>query len=1051
MEIGGVDWSYRKSVRVGDFPIYAVPSVFIDRVEVRPIRSDPLRHPLAVQVRRYLRVPVTGAEIFPVYWIRSNVKPPDTVIARWAEDIFSDPVLQSAIHSRRPRDYRFTRAPSYVLVIRFKPGVTDNVGHSATEALAVAAGRKAGNGVRVHSGKIVFLYGRLDASDSQRIAEGFLANALIEDVDVFPWREFNTSARFRNQRVPEVHLPPGVHTEHISLNLTDGEWEDLSTRNLWALSPGDFHRIRAHFAGDVVRKERVRIGLGREPTDVEMEIIAQTWSEHCKHRIFNAHIDYTETAGPGILLGDKAIDGLFPTFIAGVTRAIADRRRLSWLISVFSDNAGVVRFDPHVDLCAKVETHNTPSALDPYGGALTGILGVNRDILGCGMGARPIANTDVFCFAPPGRWAEKELPIGLKHPRRILEGVHAGVQDGGNKSGIPTVNGAFWFAPGYAGKPLVFCGTLGILPTQDIDGRAAARKAAKVGDILVMAGGAIGKDGIHGATFSSLELTEGSPATAVQIGDPMTQKRLLDFILEARDEGLYSCITDNGAGGLSSSIGEMARFTNGARIDVARAKTKYPGLRPFELVVSESQERMSLAVPPDRLDRFRDLAERRGVEISVLGELTDSGVFQIDFDGKTVGCLGLDFLHEPPLLRLTARWFRPTDAQLDLMGYTFGGGEKRPHRKPGNGTRFLKECLLGLLARPNICSKESLVRRYDHEVQAATHIKPFVGPRGRGPSDAGVIWMHPHGGGERSAVAVGCGIQPGLSDIDTFRMAQAALDEAVRNCVAVGGDVDHTALVDNFCWPDPVETPKNPLGSFKLAQLVRACRGLFDLADCYGTPFVSGKDSMKNDFVGKTSAGKPVKISVPPTLLVTAISRIEDISFTVTSEFKEPGHLVYLLGRTARGLAGSELSRMLDLAEAVLWEFEPETALTLYRRIFSAHRLGLLRSCHDISEGGLLVAAAEAAIGSNLGVHLEIEKPDAEHLLEFCYGEAPGRFLVSVEPVQSGTFENHFDGCPLVRLGTVTSKPEFRVLSGGRCVLSLPMAALARAWMRRFM
>ena len=512
-------------------------------------------------------------------------------------------------------------------------------------------------------------------------------------------------------------------------------------------------------------------------------------------------------------------------------------------MSVFHDNAGLVRFDENWLFALKAETHNSPSALDPYGGALTGIVGCNRDIMGAGLGCKCIFNTDVFCFAPPDY--SGSIPDRLMHPRRVLRGVHRGVKDGGNQSGIPDVNGAFVFHDRFLGKPLVFCGTGGMIPAT-VAGRPSHEKGARPGDRIVMCGGRIGKDGIHGATFSSEELHEGSPATAVQIGDPITQKKMADFLLEARDLGLFTSITDNGAGGLSSSIGEMAETPGGAEIHLDRAPLKYAGLAPWEIFLSEAQERMSLAVAPDRLDALLALAKRREVEATDLGVFTDSGRLDCYYDGALIGALDMAFLHDGvPVMQLKAVW-NPPEATPDIEIID------------DDWTVALKR----VLGTYNVCSKESFVRMYDHEVLAQSVLKQFQGEENDGPGDAAVIRPVPD---SNRGVAVACGIYPKYSDLDAYAMMACAVDEAVRNLVCVGGAIGRIAGLDNFCWPDPIQSDKTPDGEYKLAQLVRCCEALYETCVAYDIPLISGKDSMKNDY----TLGDP-KISIPPTVLFTA-------------------------------------------------------------------------------------------------------------------------------------------------------------------------------------
>jgi phosphoribosylformylglycinamidine synthase len=698
-----------------------------------------------------------------------------------------------------------------------------------------------------------------------------------------------------------------------------------------------------------------------------------------------------------------------------------------------------------VDVCIKVETHNSPSALDPYGGALTGILGVNRDILGCGLGAKPIANTDVFCLAPP-QWPPRSqaerLPQKLHHPEQVLAGVHRGIKDGGNKSGIPTVNGALVFDRDFAGKPLIFCGSVGVLPHHLPDGRASSIKSVKPGDHILCAGGRIGKDGIHGATMSSLHLTEDSPTSAVQIGDPLTQKKLLDFTLEARDLGLFNCITDNGAGGLSSSIGELAALAPGARIDLARAGVKYPGLLPYELLISESQERMTYGVAPEKVNEFLSLATRRGVEAWDLGEFTANGQLEISYEGKILAALDLHFLHESlPVMKLRACFEGPQSGR--------GWGEEELGPLPQD----LKSMLLEILATDNVRSKEALVRQYDHEVLGATVQTPFYGPMQQGPSDAAVISLAPYGGLEQNAIAISCGLNPKLAHYDTYLMAENAVDEAIRNIVACGASPHELVLVDNFCWPDPLVSADNPDGAHKLGQLVRCAAGLYDAAVSFRAPFVSGKDSMKNDFVGKYADGRPVKISVPPTVLITALARLPDSSRRVSSDFKRPGDLIFLVGKPGQGLACSEFSgrwQLKDTRFATVPTIDLPANQKLYHDLHGLMAEGLIASCHVVSDGGLLACLSESAFAGELGCTLTLadEASEGWDLLNFCFNEAGGRLVVSIARSDRTYFETALAAHPLLCLGEVSAAQHITMYSKNskNMLMEIGLAEINRAW-----
>lgn len=1015
------------------------------RIEIETLVPNHRLDTWTREARDYLGVNLAGMEEVRFYMLETAN---DDVLEKGRE-VFADPVIQKLNTENTQYDFG-DRAPSWVIEVAFRPGVTDNSAHAAKEALAVV-----GIEAEVASGTLYFLFGDIDEDGARRVGSELLANELIQSVDVSSFDAFSQTDRFADVKLPRVELGGAPGVQEIALDIDDDALVKLSEENCLALSLDEMHHIRAHYEGPSVRESRAERGLPQWPTDVEMEVIAQSWSEHCKHKIFSADIDYSEGDIPDGFekFGDGPVRSLYRNFIKKATKDIERKRGIDWLVSVFSDNAGIVRFDDKLDLCIKVETHNSPSALDPYGGALTGILGVNRDILGCGMGARPIANTDVFCFAPPSMPEAGEeglMPDGLKAPRRIFDGVHLGVEDGGNKSGIPTVNGAIFFDRDYAGKPLVFVGTVGAMPAELPGGGKSSEKTARPGDRIVMAGGAIGADGIHGATFSSLELSESSPATAVQIGDPLTQKRLGDFLIEARDRGLFSSVTDNGAGGLSSSVGEMAVATGGAELDLALCPVKYPGLQPWELMVSESQERMSFAVPPEHIDMFLDLARARGVLATDIGQFTDGGNLTVLYGGDLVGELDLHFLHDSlPPMKLKACWDgprarKPWSAAADMA-------DKRAAMPGEPGEGFIEDALLRLLAKPNVASKETWVRRYDHEVQAATHIKPFIGKLADGPGDSGVIWLYPHGGSKNAGVAVGCGMAPRLSLRDTYLMAQFAVDEALRNVVAAGGDIDTCCLLDNFCWPDPVKSAKTPDGDYKLGQLVRACRGLYDICTAYGTPLVSGKDSMKNDFRGRNRRGDDLTISILPTLLVTAMARV-DIDRTVTGAFGAPGDLVYVIGPQCKGFGGSEFAETFAVPSVLDTPpgMDVATNAALYRACYEAIHEGMILSCHDVSDGGMLCALAECMIAGRKGAALDVSKLSLSQmpggLIDFLFNEAPGRFVVTVRPDQRMRFEALFAQPGCVALGQVTEDTVMKLQTGTGDGIEIEIEQMVRAW-----
>ena len=697
---------------------------------------------------------------------------------------------------------------------------------------------------------------------------------------------------------------------------------------------------------------------------------------------------------------------------------------------MFHDNAGVIRFNETWNLVYKVETHNTPSALDPYGGAMTGIVGVNRDPFGTGRGAKLIVNVWGYCLGSP--FYDGELPEGLLHPRRIRDGVHKGVIDGGNQSGIPYARGWEIFDERYIGKPLVYCGTVGLMPAT-VCGEPAHEKRADPGDMIVMAGGRIGKDGIHGATFSSQELHKESPAQAVQIGDPITQKKLTDFLLEARDLGMFKCITDNGAGGLSSSVGEMAQFSGGCELDLSKAPLKYQGLAPWEILLSEAQERMTLAVPPEKIDAFLALAKRREVEATVLGRFTDSGKFDVRYGGRIVAYLDMDFLHEGlPKMRLKAVWSPPR------------------HEEPAlDAAPAPQAALEALLSELNMCSIEKKCRQYDHEVKGLSVIKPFVGVNNDVPSDASVFMIDY---GSYEGIVLAEGVNPHLSDIDTYHMAAWCVDLAMRRAVGTGCALDHVAGLDNFCWPDPIQSEKTPDGHHKLAQLVRANMALYDYTKAFGVPLISGKDSMKND---STRGG--VKISIPPTVLFSVIGKIEDVRRAVTMDVKRTGDVVYVLGVTKAELGASEYARFLarqsNRTQAIgnsVSQIDASRSIALLRAVEGAICEGLVHSVHAPGKGGLGVAFAKIAFAGELGLDVDLASVPGEGIDRddvLLFSESGSRFIITVGAERAGQFEALAADLPCARVGKVVGNKRLRLVGrAGNVVVDADITQLKKVW-----
>lgn len=908
-----------------------------------------------------------------IIWIQTDGPLPD--LKTIAQDVLIDPVVEDIYPAQTEELNEQVKHLGFenhlALEVSFLPGVTDNTAASTKVALSKHPLLK-NKALEVFTGSLHFIKSETQETLSAKMYKQF-ANSWLEKGRIYTDAELNSNERFEHLNLPVVHLTE-TKTASIDLNIGNDELVALSSKNLWALNLPELLFVQEHFKT-----------LKRQPTEVEMEIIAQTWSEHCKHKIFSAHIEHEDVDGK------REIKSLFKTFIKGATSRILEERKIDWARSVFTDNAGIVRWDDNLDVCIKVETHNSPSALDPYGGALTGILGVNRDILGCGLGAKPIANTDVFCLPPENADLDGNWPVELHSPERLRAGVHKGVQDGGNKSGIPTVNGAFYYDMSYAGKPLVYCGTIGVLPHK-IGSHESHEKNQKPGDYVVMVGGRIGKDGIHGATFSSEELKEGTPSTVVQIGDPLTQKRVTDFLLRARDMELYASITDNGAGGLSSSVGEMAAATNGAIIDLALAPVKYPGLTPAELMISESQERMTCSVNPAKWDEFKKLADLFEVEVSNLGTFTSDGFLTVLYQGSVVAKLTLAFLHDDlPAMKLTSSWIK---------------NYHREDWKVLNNTKNLptiKDKALALLSHANIRSHESWVRQYDHEVKAASVTKPFS--MTGAPTDAGVIAMKAHGGGEKNGVVIASGLAPQVSLQDTKLMSFYAIDEAVRNAVVTGADPDKMVLIDNFCWPDPLPGKNNPDYAQKLGELVRCNEGLYEMSTTLGMPFVSGKDSMKNDAVVNFNQQK-TKISVLPTLLITSMGHMENVEQVIPSRFKVQEDL-WLLG-AQNNLFPYTLSTLTGEKREEWTSQTPADLKVRYSEYHAAVKANLISGGHDVSDGGLLTCAIEMSLNSELGFDLNVTDE------KMLFGEGMGMILFSAPKSIREKIKTHFTQVTLV-------------------------------------
>lgn len=920
---------------------------------------------------------VEDVECIQVYTLCGDFSQND--IKRVSEELLADKVSQRYNYSagiKMPLS-----DDTHVIEIAYNPGVMDPVSQSAIKAV-----RDMGvHGVEsIITSKKYIIKGPVSEKYLKEIRERLLYNKVIQHIVLV-------------KDSPQVSKPYKFkHVEIDIINADNARLACISRRGQLYLSLIEMRRVRKYFKD-----------LGRNPTSCELEIIAQTWSEHCKHKTMMGRVRYN----------GKKIANLLKETIVKATNEL----NKPWCVSVFKDNAGIIKFDSKYNVCFKVETHNHPSALEPYGGAETGIGGVIRDSMGTGRGAKPILNTDVFCFGIP-ETPLSLVPKGVLHPKRVIKGVVSGVRDYGNKMGIPTVNGAVCFDARYMANPLVFCGNVGIMP------REFSEKKVSIGDLIVAVGGKTGRDGIHGATFSSAELTtesENISGTAVQIGNPITEKKMLDTLLQARDKGLYEAITDCGAGGFSSAVGEMA-FETGAEVYLEKVPLKYEGLSPWEIWVSEAQERMVLAVNPEKIEELMKIFEAEEGGATVIGRFTGTKKLRIFYNGNKVADLDMDFVHDGlPKITRKAVW-REKKQNSGIL----------PKEK-----NDLTGALLTVLSNWNISSKEWIIRQYDHEVQAGSVLKPLIGIKNDGPSDASVTRPFFN---SNKGIALANGINPAYGDIDTYWMSASAIDEALRQIVAVGGRVERTALLDNFCWGN-TDKPA------ELGKLVRACQACYDMAKAYGTPFISGKDSLNNEF----NMGKRI-VSIPPTLLISAICVIDDVAKTISSDIKRPGNLIYILGRTFQEMGASAYFSTLGRKGGLVPRVKAQEALKLMNKISLSIEEGIVLSAHDCSEGGLGVCLSEMLFAGGCGAMVSLENVPMEKSITrddvVLFSESNSRFIVEVASEKKEAFENIMKGSNFGVIGCVSGDKELIIsgLKGKEPIVKIDIDTLKETWKRPF-
>jgi len=968
----------------------------------------------------YFGIKIASARSVHIVTVESDLPYEDLETAR--KEIFTNPVTQFS--SLSPLDIDF----DWCLWIGYRPGVRDNAGATAVEAIQDLLGKPFTPNDGIYTSRRYCLKGKdLTREDVEKIGAQILSNAIIQQFKVFARNEWDTAkgADIKPAKVILDHTPAfdtvDIDTDEMLAKISDD-------RNL-ALNPRDIPVIRAYFLDERVLADREQVGLSK-PTDVELEYISQARSDHCNHNTFNGIFRYTDA-----VTGETVVeDSLFKTYIKDPTLAIKDKK--DWVVSVLWDNAGVGAFDEENNYVVTGETHNSPSNMEAYGGAITGIVGVYRDPMGTGLGSRLFMGSFGFCVGDITYDGPLKPPL---HPRRLLDGVIEGVKDGGNKSGVPTTFGQTLFEPGYMGKALVFVTALGIMP-RTVAGKPSHEKTTSAGELIIMSGGRVGKDGIHGVTASSESFSENTPAGHVQIGDPYTQKKMHDFLLVCRDEGLIPFITDNGGGGLSSSVGESAMLSNGCEVWLDRVPLKYEGLDMWEIWISESQERMTISVKPEHLDRFMALSALHEVESTVIGQYTDTGKLHIKYKNDTCAYVDMDLLDKGfPAWEFDAVWIPP---------------QTRGLTEPVISTPSdLGGVILDMLSRPNICSKEWIIRQYDHEVQGGSVVKPLVGVKRNIPSDASVTRPVLT---SNKGLAFSQSILPWYAKIDAFHMMTCTIDEAVRRVIAVGGCLDHIGGLDNFCWPNIGYDPDtNPDGKFKAAQLVRACRALKATCMAYEIPLLSGKDSMYVDGHLEGKFGERTKISALETVQFSATSVVKNVGKCVTLDPKVAGDKVYILGTTRDELGACEYYDMFGKTGLNVPQVDFSRFKIMYKALEKAIEKEIPASCHAVARGGLGVHLSIMTMAGALGMDVDLSAvPGAQTGLppeKLLFSESAGRFLVTVAPDQAATFEKLCKGLPCACIGKVTTDDRLVIRNGAGIVLAdLGLSILDTAFNKTF-
>ncbi len=881
--------------------------------------------------------------------------------------ILAEQLLSESINQKYTLNEFIINGTSHVLEIAYKPGVMNpevaSIIKSATD-LGI-------HPTHVTTSKEYGFYGNFTKEDLEQIIKRLnLFNPIVEHIV--------------DSDDPVIKIPIQI--------MTDEELLLLSKDKLF-LNLEEMKIIQKYFKK-----------LKRNPTDCELETIAQTWSEHCVHKTFKASLTiYGKDLPAGRQEKAPLIERIKKEALKHDTH----------MVSAFIDNSGVMDFYEDLSICGKVETHNSPSAIEPYGGAMTGSGGVFRDVVGTGLGAKTIASTDIFCFAHPSLDSSL-LPLGCLRPDYLLKRVVAGVRDYGNRIGIPTNNGSIHFHNDFRAKPTVIVGAYGILPK-----KYAQKGKAKIGDLVVVLGGRTGRDGIHGATLASGEMTDRTiqvNASAVQIGNAIEEKRTFDAILEARDKNIIHAIQDCGAGGFSSAIGEMGEQT-GVTINLEKAPLKYEGLYPWEIWVSESQERMVLAVAKSKLKELLQICKKYNVEVCVLGKFDGKKKLTVLYDEDIVCNLDMKFLHHGlPQRHMIGK--KPTS--LEAL-------EIEP-KQPTSNTAW-NSLLAKIVSHGNICSKESIGRLYDHSVQGTNDLQPYSGEYNDGPNDAVILRPlldKPYG------VVISHGLNPILNRIDPYFGSIWTCTEAISNYVAVGGNYKTASLINNYIWPFPDEE--------SLWSLDRSVDAVCDFMKTLKIPVISGKDSLSSTYRGKDGS----VIKIPPVLCISVFGKIENASKTITSDFKKQDSVICFVGKMDKNsLGGSIYYDVYTILGDSVPKVDLEILPIVLNAIYNGIQKGKILSCHDVSEGGLLTSIFEMCVGGNCGaeIHLGGVVPQHDH---FLFNETAGCFVVEVE--NEDIAKELFSNVPFIVLGKTQQDKTIKVMQDNATLFVADIDRLKKTW-----